>query len=278
MSDGIFKIRTSNPPARKTEFIPHSHPELEIGFFKSGSGVYTVKNGQYDIRPGDIFLFDSDELHKITTVEMTEPMHTFTVLFQPRLVWDAQTDELSADVLTAFRARGAALAHRIDATHPDYPFFVACLNDIEKEWTTARPFYRKLIKSRILDFLVLLSRASGEPIAPTTSENATLRELLPIINACVDEIEENFCEDISVRELAEKHGMSQNFFTRCFKTVNGITPKAYISSKRIDKAIRLIRTTDMSILDVATHCGFNSSASFHKTFTKMTGKKPTEYR
>lgn len=278
MPDEAFKIRTSHPPARKTEFIPHSHPELEIGFFKSGCGVYTVKNREYDIRTGDIFLFDSDELHKVTTVEATVPMHTFTVLFQPRLVWDSLTDDFSNDVLSAFRRCGQNGAHRIDSTHPAYETLAAYIADIEREWSAEKPFYRKLIKNRILDFLITLSRAVGEPTERVEVEDTSLRELLPIINACVDEIEERFCEDVSVRELAEKHGMSQNFFTRCFKQVNGIPPKAYISSKRVEKAIRLIRTTDMSILDVATHCGFNSSTSFHKTFTKITGKKPTEYR
>ena len=72
--------------------------------------------------------------------------------------------------------------------------------------------------------------------------------------------------------------MSQNFFTSCFKKINGITPKAYINSKRIDKAIRLIRSTDKSMLEIATLCGFNSSASFNKSFTKTTGKRPLEYR
>ncbi|MGN1122195.1 MAG: AraC family transcriptional regulator [Eubacteriales bacterium] len=39
-----------------------------------------------------------------------------------------------------------------------------------------------------------------------------------------------------------------------------------------------MKSTDMTMLEIATHCGFNNSASFNKTFTKTTGKKPTEYR
>ena len=49
MVKGVIDIHTSNPPARETEFIPHSHPELEIGFFKSGRGIYTLKDCSYDI-------------------------------------------------------------------------------------------------------------------------------------------------------------------------------------------------------------------------------------
>ncbi len=277
MANEIFKLRSSNPPPRETEFIPHSHPEFEIGYFKSGSGIYTVKNKKYDIRPGDIFLFGSDELHKITTIRADSPMQTLAVLFQPRLVWDAMTDDFSSDLLSAFRALGAKNEHRIDKTHAVYDKLVSCIFNIEAEWNGQKPFYRKAIKNSILDFLITLSRASEE-LPDTDEADEAFRDVLPLINASVDAIEEHFCEELRIHDLASDCGMSQNFFTSCFKKINGITPKAYINSKRIDLAIRLIRTTDKSMLEIATLCGFNSSASFNKTFAKTTGKKPMEYR
>lgn len=277
MTNEIFKLRSSNPPPRETAFIPHSHPELEIGYFKSGSGIYTVKGHQYEIRSGDIFLFNSDELHKITTVRPDEPMQTLAVLFQPRLVWDALTDDFSDDLLAAFRSLGEAGKHRIDQTHPAYEALIGQIAQIEAEWTKQSPYYRKAVKNRILDFLITLSRSVDRQTKPDESDEA-FRDVLPLINASVDEIEEHFCEELRIHDLAAKYGMSQNFFTSCFKKINGITPKAYINSKRIDKAIRLIRSTDKSMLEIATLCGFNSSASFNKSFTKTTGKRPLEYR
>ena len=277
MTNEIFKLRSSNPPPRETAFIPHSHPELEIGYFKSGSGIYTVKGRQYEIRPGDIFLFNSDELHKVTTVRPDEPMQTLAVLFQPRLVWDALTDDFSDDLLAAFRSLGEAGKHRIDQTHPAYETLIGQIAQIEAEWTKQSPYYRKAVKNRILDFLITLSRSVDRQTKPDESDEA-FRDVLPLINASVDEIEEHFCEELRIHDLAAKYGMSQNFFTSCFKKINGITPKAYINSKRIDKAIRLIRSTDKSMLEIATLCGFNSSASFNKSFTKTTGKRPLEYR
>ena len=277
VTNEIFKLRSSNPPPRETAFIPHSHPELEIGYFKSGSGIYTVKGRQYEIRPGDIFLFNSDELHKITTVRPDEPMQTLAVLFQPRLVWDALTDDFSDDLLAAFRSLGEAGKHRIDQTHPAYEALIGQIAQIEAEWTKQSPYYRKAVKNRILDFLITLSRSVDRQTKPDESDEG-FRDVLPLINASVDEIEEHFCEELRIHDLAAKYGMSQNFFTSCFKKINGITPKAYINSKRIDKAIRLIRSTDKSMLEIATLCGFNSSASFNKSFTKTTGKRPLEYR
>ena len=221
MANEIFKLRSSNPPPRETEFIPHSHPEFEIGYFKSGSGIYTVKNKKYDIRPGDIFLFGSDELHKITTIRADSPMQTLAVLFQPRLVWDAMTDDFSSDLLNAFRALGAKNEHRIDKTHAVYDKLVSCIFNIEAEWNGQKPFYRKAIKNSILDFLITLSRTSEE-LPDTDEADEAFRDVLPLINASVDAIEEHFCEELRIHDLASDCGMSQNFFTSCFKKINGI--------------------------------------------------------
>ena len=277
MASGIIEIRTSNPPPRETEFIPHSHPELEIGYFKSGHGIYSVKGRKYEIHAGDVFFFNNDELHKVTTVYPDEPMHTVALLFQPRLVWDTLTDDFTRDCLDVFRNRDAAFSHRLDRSFDAYEHIVSLILDAEREWKECRPFYLKMVKSRILEILITVSRNRNAPHAEEKPP-ALFKDVLHLINAAVDDIEETFCEDISIAALAAKYGMSQNFFTQCFKKVNGITPKAYVISKRIDKAIRLIKSTDMTMLEIATHCGFNNSASFNKTFTKTTGKKPTEYR
>lgn len=277
MASDIIKLRTSAPPPRETEFIPHSHPEFEIGYFKSGHGVYTLEGRSYEIHAGDVFLFGNDELHKVTTIYADEPMQTVALLFQPRLVWDALTDDFTNDCLDVFRGRGPDFSHRVDKNHPAYARVVSLITDAEREWNEKQPFYLKILKNRILEILITLSR-TGEQNASDEKSAAAFKEVFHLVNAAVDDIEEHFCEDISIRELAAKYGMSQNFFTLCFKKVNGITPKAYVSSKRIDKAIGLIKNTDMTMLEIATHCGFNSSASFNKTFTKTTGKKPMEYR
>ena len=54
----------------------------------------------------------------------------------------------------------------------------------------------------------------------------------------------------------------------------------YISAKRINKAAQLLatETKTMNILDIATQCGYNSTANFNKAFKKITGMTPSEYR
>lgn len=147
MVKGVIDIHTSNPPARETEFIPHSHPELEIGFFKSGRGIYTLKDCSYDIYPGDIFLFNTDELHKVTTIFADEPMSTIAIHFQPRLVWDALTDADAPDCLDIFRVRNQNYSHKNRPHLSRLLKNASLILDAQKEWDQKSPLYMKMIKT-----------------------------------------------------------------------------------------------------------------------------------
>ena len=93
-------------------------------------------------------------------------------------------------------------------------------------------------------------------------------------------IDEHFTEKLSLAELAEMAGMSPNYFSTFFKKISGITLWDYISSKRINMAVGLIRNHNSSknMLEIATLCGFNNTTHFNKMFKRITGMTPTEYK
>ena len=93
-------------------------------------------------------------------------------------------------------------------------------------------------------------------------------------------IDEHFTEKLSLNELAELAGMSPNYFSAFFKKISGVTLWDYISSKRINKAVQLIRTPNSgkNMLEIATLCGFNNTTNFNKMFRRITGMTPSEYK
>jgi transcriptional regulator GlxA family with amidase domain len=72
--------------------------------------------------------------------------------------------------------------------------------------------------------------------------------------------------------------MNKEAFSKYFKKINGINISRYICHKRIAKAIDLIETTELTILDIAMQCGFDSMANFYKSFRLLTGKVPSVLR
>ena len=60
--------------------------------------------------------------------------------------------------------------------------------------------------------------------------------------------------------------------------MNGLTPWEYINIKRINKAVDLLKSSDLSISSVATQCGYNNMANFSRIFKQITGTTPKHIR
>lgn len=84
--------------------------------------------------------------------------------------------------------------------------------------------------------------------------------------------------DIMIADMAQAIGYSTVHFTRMFKQATGQTPRQYLIRYRINCAKRLLKTTDMSIIDIAYQVGFGSHAYFSTKFRQITGVTPQLYR
>ncbi|WP_044201125.1 AraC family transcriptional regulator [Flammeovirga sp. OC4] len=85
-------------------------------------------------------------------------------------------------------------------------------------------------------------------------------------------------EDLSLQDLAFFTGLSLSTFKRKFKTVFNTSPTQYIKSKRLEKAISLLQTTDQRISEIAYDCGFNDIGYFSKLFKSTYQVSPSDYK
>ncbi|HEX2603477.1 MAG TPA: helix-turn-helix transcriptional regulator [Oxalicibacterium sp.] len=81
-----------------------------------------------------------------------------------------------------------------------------------------------------------------------------------------------------VNRLAEVSGVSQAHFARSFKQAFGIPPHRYLLTRRIERAIALLRDTDLPITDIAFQTGWNSLGTFGRIFRDITGQSPSANR
>ena len=93
-----------------------------------------------------------------------------------------------------------------------------------------------------------------------------------------DVVENNIYSTISTEQLAFLCDMSLSTFKREFKKLFSESPATYIRHQKIEKAKRLLTTTDMRVQEVGYHTGFNELSSFSHTFQKVTGVSPSDYR
>ncbi|MBE5041256.1 helix-turn-helix domain-containing protein [Ructibacterium gallinarum] len=107
----------------------------------------------------------------------------------------------------------------------------------------------------------------------SSANNQTLSQLA----LAMQYIENHLEESLTLAEIAQQSTMSKSYFSTMFKKYNGISPWDYITIKRVEKAIGLLTTSNLSKLEIAARCGFHSSANFYKAFARVTGKTPSDY-
>ena len=94
----------------------------------------------------------------------------------------------------------------------------------------------------------------------------------------IDYIEANLDFEITLAKVAKAAGISQWHFQRIFKALTNETLKTYIRSRRLASALDKLIYTDTGILEIALCAGYESQASFTRSFKKAFGLTPGEYR
>lgn len=98
------------------------------------------------------------------------------------------------------------------------------------------------------------------------------------LKAAVDFIDNYYYKNLSLEEMAQKVFLNPSYFLRLFKKCFKMTPNAYLTTKRLNEACRLLARTSVSIREIAESTGFCNQFYFSKVFKGYFHKTPLEYR
>jgi AraC-like DNA-binding protein len=91
-------------------------------------------------------------------------------------------------------------------------------------------------------------------------------------------IQENLHHLASVDELARKAGYTRSHFSRAFRKQTGLSPQQYIINARVSLAKELLRSTGLTVTQVAMRAGYADLYMFSRQFKQRTGETPSAYR
>lgn len=90
-------------------------------------------------------------------------------------------------------------------------------------------------------------------------------------------LEGNYASPISLRQAAEKIGVSTSYLSRMFHREYGVSFNEYLLSLRLNEAKILLTDTHLQVAEIAARCGFHSSSYFIRTFRSHFGTTPNNY-
>ena len=270
MTENLLKVYSVRSIPGRREFYPHHHDELELAYFKSGHGIYSVTGREYPINPGDIFMFTSSEIHKITYVDPSVEMEAINFHFLPKLLISGSSIDLQR---LFFERRDGMNRITAEVSGNDYQSICAALENCASEMTGQREGYQLVAQNELLRALILILRSCdilGKPKRQIGAVNG--------IALALDHIDENYLSEITIPELCEIARMSRSNFERLFVMIAGVPVREYVKRRRIDHAAELLRTTNQTVLAIALASGYHNTANFNKQFRAVTGVTPLEYR
>ena len=150
--------------------------------------------------------------------------------------------------------------------------------DVGADSYIVKPFNKALLVSRIRNILGTRARlaeklSQGEsPKELSTMDNSFLQRFSEQVEAS---LQDNAAD---VESIAEALCMSPSTLYRKIKGLTGISPNEYIRNLKLNRAAQLLRTTDLTVAEIAYRCGMGSAVYFRNCFKERFGKTPTEYR
>ncbi|GAA4936298.1 helix-turn-helix transcriptional regulator [Actinoplanes utahensis] len=104
-----------------------------------------------------------------------------------------------------------------------------------------------------------------------------LRELV-LMRRVRDRIDRDYAQPLDVEALARHVHLSAGHLSRQFKAAFGESPYSYLMTRRIERAMTLLRRGDLSVTEVCFAVGCSSLGTFTTRFTELVGIPPGEYR
>jgi AraC-like DNA-binding protein len=116
-----------------------------------------------------------------------------------------------------------------------------------------------------------------ERVTGVTTGEQRLKDLA-VLRRVRDRIDREYAEPLDVEALARGVHMSAGHLSREFKRAYGEPPYAYLMTRRIERAMALLRRGDLSVTEVCFEVGCQSLGTFSTRFTELVGMPPGAYR
>ncbi|MBE5103441.1 AraC family transcriptional regulator [Priestia aryabhattai] len=247
--------------------LPHKHSFFEVCYVLEGQGTYIDMGSTYHIKENTMFLSRPDVLHQIKSdtglfllyvgfelIESDSSEKCITLIEEAK-----QCSEVVIDVKEDEAASLMWKSLLIQAAKSESALFEEILSSLA----------HSLILSLIQSFVVTSNCHSQKTVQKKSSLVLTLAKLY---------IKDNLSNSIKLTDTATHLHLSSRHLSRLFKDELGVSYSEYVQNVRIQRAATLLKTTDLSIRDIAQETGFPDVHYFTRVFTATMHSSPGRFR
>lgn len=244
----------------------HKQIVYEITYVYSGKGKFFINNKQYEVKKGDIIVNKPGDIHE-GEADTIEPFRFFYLGF---LFSEAREEE--QELLVNIKRKLDNLNNPITKEKISIQ---ETFTKAYKEFLNGDYYSKHLVKNYLIEILISACRNFKEERRQDFTEYEIKEKLLDRV---INYIDTNFEKNITVENIATEFGYSSSYISHLFSKQMGISVKSYYDNKRLEKAIKLLKESTMSISDIAFKLNYKSLYSFSRAIKDKYGASPTTIR
>ena len=263
---------TIGEETKKAFGIPY---ESRLFYVKKGHSFLEIEGKKYEMREGNAIIINSGTKYRFLAAGET----TTYIGINFDYTYDYSYLETPLCLAYSKRTFDNKLIERVNFI--DMPmlndvlfiyradFLEDELDKILTEYSTKLFLYRTNLSSAFLSVLVKCLREAKNPNNSMQTKKA---------KSIIEYIQKNYSEDITNEYLSKIFHFHPNYINRIVKESTNFSVHQYVLRVRISKAVSILMQQDISIGEVAYMCGFYDSCHFSKSFKKIMGISPGDFK
>ena len=244
----------------------HFHPEYELIYIKSSSGIRYVGHHVEDFHPGELLLLGSNLPHCWKNTEVTqEGAQSLVVQWRPGLIGE----------LPEF----ANIRHLLSRS-------IGGIKFSREVASTSLPVLEEMLGASslnvyilLLKILALLTESKSTEILNTNSYKFDLSlETSKRLERIQQYVQDHYNQKISLAQVAAQVNMTEQSFSRFFSKTMNRPFFQFLNEYRVNMASKLLVDTDKQVTEIAYACGYDTLPFFFKQFKRFKGRSPLAFR
>ena len=252
-SDFPYTTYLCSIPLDFTQVPTHWHSEIELIVIKKGRGLVSVDFQRRNVSAGDIIFIRPGRLHSIEQ-EPGRSMEYENIILKPDLLVFGQNDLCAVRFITPLMTGRLPVDTFITPALSYYREASGYIRQIDLLCGTKPEGYQLGVKGFLFQFIFLLIANRLKEEEEPAIQSKTLEKLKTILKY----VEEHYTDHITIEDMASLTYYSKSHFMKFFKSHMGSGFIEYLNDYRLTMAERLLRSSDLSVLEVAEQSGFDN--------------------
>ena len=250
------------------EKVPHFHEDIEMVTVKTGKMAYSVNGTLIPLYEGDTIFVNSNQIHYSLSLDNETATYVIFIA-NPNILNSSVAVEMQALQPILNNPKLSYLRFRnINENTVDIHNIMLSLPDIRRD-----PFQVTKKFFNIWEIILNQSKTYG-----MLDEDAQLDIHTRSFKAMMYYIQQNYKESITLDDIAMSGNISKSLCNKVFHKYVGDSPVNYLLNYRVRKVAELLRTTSLSLSEIAALTGFNGTSYMSEMFKKSFKSSPRDFR